>query len=176
MSARGTRKLPGFGLTQKPKFQKIDPAEDVWFWNPGRIGVKFAPQDFYDKLKSLREDGDLQVTWSPIRERWLVWVRDAKINRPICQGWRLLFVVEANGQYVPLDERTLAVIYDRSGRKHGNLKEYWMKIEAQMDRDREKAERNRASDVGHSAGDYYDYTQIKNIGKGSKFANYHQGD
>lgn len=152
---------------------KLPPEWHSWYWHPNRIGVKEAPTSFSSKLKELGDD--LKITWHPLRERWGVFVRDHKLSHPVCWGWKLLFIWEVDGEYAPLDERLLAKIWDRSGRKWGNLHEYWIKVEQAQTRDREKAERSREDDVRHSAGDYYSYTLIKNIGSGSKFVNHQQG-
>ena len=157
------------------KLDPVGPEENPWFWNPGRAGVVSAPDWFMKKVRDVDPDGFVRIVWNPIRERWQVWARDYKVNHKICQGWKLLFVVEFDGEYVPLDNRTLAVLYQRSGRKWGNLHEYWLAVEQAMERDRELAARNRNDDVQHSAGDYWDYMKIKNIGSGSKFANHHSG-
>lgn len=142
-----------------------------WYWNPNRIGVKQAPEWFQEKLGDFKDE--VKICWHPLRERWCVFSRAPKINHPVCNGWKLLFIWEDSTGYLPLDERVLANIWDRSGRKWGNLHEYWLKVEQAIERDREKSERSRDDDVVHSAKEYYDYTLIKNIGSGSKFANNH---
>ena len=154
------------------KSQPLGPETHGWYFHPNRPGVRFASREFVNKLREAIPEADLEITWNPVRERWCVWQRAPRIQHPICQGWRLLFVVEYEGEYVPLDERVLAVLYERSGRKWGNLFYYWQAVEREMDRDREQSRASRYDDVGHAAGDYFDYMKIKNYGKGSKFVNH----
>lgn len=169
---QGRGRMGSFGQAiSRPK--ALPPEEHTWYWHPDRFGVKKADDAFSAKLDNLGHG--LAVTWHPLKERWLVWVRDGKIQHPICHGWKLIFVWEIDGQYAPLDERLLAKIFDRSGRKWGNLYEYWLKVEQAIEHEREMKEKAREADVRHSAGEYYDYTLIKNIGSGSKFANHQAG-
>ena len=149
----------------------LPPEHHSWYWHPNRHGVRFAPDSFVEKLKEISDE--VKITWHPLRERWCVFAKSPKISHPICSGWKLLFIWEDGGEYLPLDERILAAIYARSGKKWGNLYEYWLKVSQAIERDREKAEQSRTDDVKHSAGEYYDYTLIKNIGSGSKFVNNH---
>ena len=110
--------------------------ESLRFWHPGRFGVKFAPTAFQKKLHALHPD--LEATWHPIKERWLLWYKRPRIRNPLSPGWMLLFVVEdSEGTYVPLDARTLALAYKQSGFKWGSGKQYWARIEEEMRRDRD---------------------------------------
>ena len=172
---KGIKKSAPFKQTPvRPK--ALPPEYNNWYWHPNRGSVRTAPDWFMAKLKDVDPDGLVRITWNPIRERWQVFARDYKVQHPICWGWKLLFVVEQDGEYVPLDERTLAKIYERSGRKWGNLYEYWLKVEQVIERETARAEKNRHDAVGDTSGDYYDYMQIKNIGKGSKFTQFHAGE
>jgi hypothetical protein len=147
------------------------PEQLLWYWHPDRIGAGSAPEWFKTKLAEI--DQDLTVTWSPIHERWLVWNRNYKVQSKWCSGWTLLFPVrDQDGSYLPLDERVLARIYAASVHTWSNAKKYFDAIEREWERDREKAKENRADDVKHSAGEYYDYMKIKSYGHGSKFANH----
>ena len=78
------------------------------------------------------------------------------------------------------DERVLAEIVNRSPRKHGNGRQYFERVMAEIDKDR-KAKRTAHQDViGQHARDRWDFAQIKvsMAGKssGSKFTNHHAGD
>lgn len=155
----------------KPK--RLGPEFNSWFWNPFNVSVRLGPDDFRRKIKEI--DEKYEVTWNPVTERWLVFARDPKINHPICRGWKLVFVVELDGEYVPLDERTLAKAWDRSVRKWGSANQYWERIESEIWREREKRDAEKKDVVGYSAGEYYDYLQPK-VGygpsNGSKAANF----
>jgi hypothetical protein len=158
-------------ISQPLSTEKVGPEHSPWYWNPNRVGVKFAPDWFLTKLHDL--DPDLTITWSPIHENWIVWMKSPRIQSPLCTGWALLFIVkESDNSYRPLDERIFARLFSASARKWGKGRDYFLAIEREMERDREKKEKNRNDDVRHSAGEYYDFMKIKNIGKGSKFANH----
>lgn len=131
-----------------------------WFWNPGRIGVKLGPEWFREKLHEV--DPDLEVTWNREDERWIIWFRKPTIQHRLCQGWLLLFIVQTpDGEYVPLDERTLAKVYEVSARKHGNAKQYFDAIVREQERDKEARERADNDDTWQRAGEYYDFTLPK---------------
>ncbi len=156
------------------------PEYNRWYWHPNRVGA--YPLDDWRILRALKDvdpGNEISINWNPVTSRWQVWVRSPKFQHPLCQGWKLLFVVELDGEYAPVDERTLAKIYERSARAYGNLWEYWLKVEQAMDRERERNERSRAASTAEGAGDYYDYTQIKvgyGSSNGSKFARFHSGE
>ena len=154
----------------KPK--KLGPETNPWYWNPGRFGVKLAPPDFRTTLHDF--DPDLEVTWNPVDEKWQVWMKAPSFQHPVCQGWKLLFVVKyADGSYMPLDNRTFARLYEASAAKWGNGRQYFNQVVAQMDRDKERREKQRVQDQIDMAMPFFDHSQIKNIGKGSKFSTYH---
>lgn len=153
----------------KPK--SLPPQSSHWFWNPNQVGVRFAPEWFLKKLHEI--DPDLTITWDNYQEKWLVWAKNDKLQSKLCRGWTLLFPVRyADGSYMPLDERLFSRLYGASATRWGNAKHYFDAIEREWERDRERAERSRNDEVKHSAGEYYDFMTIKNIGKGNKFANH----
>ncbi len=142
------------------KGQVLGPESNSWWWHPSRPGVRHGPDWFMATLKAI--DPDLQVTWNAYRERWQVWAPRPTLRNPVCQGWLLLFPVQLpDGSYAPLDERTLAKVYEVSSRVWGNAKSYFNRIEAEMARDKALAESSRADNVKHAAGEYFDYTQPK---------------
>ena len=154
-----------------------DPETNPWWWNPGRvgIGVTEAPPWFTKRLHEL--DPDLAVTWNRVVERYQVWVRKPSLRTKVCNGWQLLFQVKhSDGSYCPLDERTFAKLYDISGQRWGSGKKYFARVEQEMERDREKMERDRKDSIGYGAGEYFDYLQPKismfGPSNGSKVANH----
>ena len=153
--------------------------EGLQFWHPNRFGVKFAPDEFRKKLKGVH--GDLDATWHPSTERWIVWYRRPRITHPLCPGWMLLFVVEDSEQrYVPLDDRTLAAVYEQSGFKWGSGKKYWARIEEQAQRDHDARDKTRDDLLDDIGSAQWDHTkiQVSMCGKssGSKFVRHHAGD
>jgi hypothetical protein len=153
----------------KPK--KLGPEVNPWFWNPNNPSVRTAPESFLRRLSEL--GNDLAITWTPIQERWLVWAKAPRIQNPICQGWRLLFIHNGpDGEYAPLDERVFARLYASSVYEHGSAKQYFARIQAEMERDRERKDARQRQDAIDIAMPYWEHSQIKNIGKGNKFSTY----
>lgn len=154
----------------KPK--ALGPEHNVWFWNPNHPSVRGAPDWFRLKLREMGEE--LAITWNPINERWQVWARAPKIQHPICSGWRLLFIhQDADGQYLPLDERVFARLYAASVMAHGSAKAYFTRVVEEIQRDKERRERKNLQDQIDMSMPFFEHSQIKNIGKGNKFATYH---
>lgn len=155
------------------KNEKRPDEDSVYFWHPGRFGVRFAPGAFRARLHEIHPK--LEVTWHPLKQRWLCWYRDEAITHRLCPGWKLVFVVQTSwGDYVPLDERVFAVIHARSGFT-SNGSEYFERIASEIKRETEDIQRKRESDDEAFRSEYWDYTQIKNIGSGSKFTKHHAG-
>jgi hypothetical protein len=153
--------------------------ESLRFWYPGRFGVKFAPDEFQQKLQALHPD--LEATWHPIKERWLIWYKRPRIKNPHSPGWMLLFVVEDSaGDFVPLDARTLALVYKQSGFTWGSGKKYWARIEEEILRDRAKVDTDREAVLEDVGSDRWDHTKIqvsmRGPSNGSKFTRHHAGD
>jgi len=145
--------------------------ETSWrFFSPARPDVRRGPEAFRQRLHEV--DPRLEVVWHPVNERWCVWFRDR-------EGWRFLFPVQywPSGDYMPLDERTIAKCWDRCGRRWGSGRAYWDRIEREVIRDMVKAEQARQESARDRAADFYDYTEIKvamrGPSTGSKFANHH---
>lgn len=152
---------------------QLGPEHSWHFFHPDRFGVQLAPEEFRKKLKEI--DSRLEVTWHPVKERWLVWARDPHITFHLCPNWSLIFVWEGmnSGCYMPLDNRCLALVFARSPRAFPNAKQYWQRIEDEIIHEKEAAAKDRQQETRDMAGDYFDYRKIKNIGKGSKFAESH---
>lgn len=175
--------MSGFGgkayRAPQPFSQKVAPRRNLgpehnpWWWNPNNPSITFAPKRFTARLK--REMGsELEVTWNPITERWQVFARSNRINHPVCQGWRLLFIHNGpNGEHLPLDERLYARLYAASADVNGSGRQYFQRIMDEMKRDEDRREKRARQDAIDQAMPYWEHSQIKNIGKGSKFSTYH---
>jgi len=152
--------------------------ETSWnYFHPGRCDARFAPEPFRAEVKAI--DPQLEVVWHPVYERWCVWVKNPHIQHWICAGWQMLFPVRyPDGSYMPLDQRTLATVYDRSPRKWGSAQKYFARIVDEIERDRHAATRTRESVVGQIARDHWHHAQIQ-VGygpsNGSKFSDHHAG-
>lgn len=155
------------------------PEESWHYFTPASFGVQLAPEDFRRRIKEI--DSRFEVIWHPYNQRWVVWAfLPQEIKHPRMKGWKLIFTVQyAGGEYMPLDERTLARAWDRCGRKHGSFKRYWERIDAEMDRDYDQGRLNRQEETKALARDYWDHTQIKvsmrGPSSGSKFQKHHSG-
>ena len=168
------RKIPAFQTQGVNKTPYIPPPEAMsWFWSPSRVDAIYAPSWFLDQLHQM--DPDLTVTWDVWNERWLVWMKQPRFQSKYSQGWMLLFPVRyEDGSYMPLDERVMARLYAASTQKWGRGRDYFLAIEREMERDKEKAKADRDDNVKHAAGEYYDHMKIQVSGcgpsNGSKFA------
>ena len=152
---------------------------ELKYWHPNRFGVELAPQRFRDDLQSVHPD--LDVTWHPVKERWLVWYKRPRIQHHRSKGWLLLFVVEdSGGQYVPLDTRALAACYEQSGFKWGSGKKYWARVEEESQREQMERDADREQLLSDVGSDRWDHTRIqvsmRGHSSGSKFVNHHAGD
>jgi hypothetical protein len=149
--------------------------ESLQWWHPNRFGVRFAPDRFRRQLHVVHPD--LDVTWHPLKERWLVWYRRPRIS----MGWLLLFIAEdSQNRYVPLDERIFAAIYEQSGMKWDSGKDYWARIEQEAQRDKAQEDADREHHLEDVGSDQWDHTKIQvsmcGHSSGSKFVNHHAGD
>jgi len=152
--------------------QQFEPAQSTYYWYPGRFGVKKAPASFLARLHELHPD--LDCTWHPVLERWLIWYRKPKARYKYCPGWILLLIVQNSAEeYIPLDERVLAAVYAQSAMRWGSGRRYFDRVEAEHQRAQEQRKKTHDDDRDWRMGDLWQYHQIKNIGNGSKFTTYH---
>lgn len=160
------------------KAKPLPPEQSIKFWHPQRFGVQLAPAEFMHKLHAIHPD--LSCTWNPIIGRWLVWYKRPRITHPMCKGWLLLFIVEdEQTRFIPLDERVLAACWQCSANFDGNWGgslPYVDRIMKEKERERRAAKKQTDDYRERRGSDHWDYTLIKNIGHGSKFANHHAGD
>lgn len=164
-------RTPGFkqAIAKAPK---LGPEHNPWFWNPNRVGARSHPAWFQRYLDEVGPD--LAVVWNPIRERWQAFCRAPRIDHPVCQGWRLLFIhSDVDGSYMPLDERLVARIFAASAMSSGGAVKYFERIAAEYARDEAAKEKRLQQEAIDQAMPYYEHSQIKNIGKGNKFSTYH---
>jgi|TARA_R110000824_G_scaffold392316_2_gene590621 hypothetical protein len=154
-------------------------ADSLLYWHPQRFGVKKAPKWFRLQLKGIHQD--LDITWHPVRERWLVWYRRPRIQHATSPGWMLLFEAEnSQGEHIPLDARILAAVYEQSGMKWGSGKHYWSRVEQESQRATDSRAATRDQTVEDVGADQWDFSEIKismrGHSNGSKFVNHHAGD
>ncbi len=166
---RGMRNVGEFRVPIAPRVP-LGPETSWRYFSPARADVRRGPESFRQLLHEV--DPRLEVVWHPVNERWVVWFHDEP-------GWKLLFPVQTwpDGEYLPLDERTIAKCWDRSGRRWGGGRAYWDRIQGEILRDIKAREDARRQVVRDAAAEQYDYAQIKvalrGQSNGSKFANHH---
>ena len=167
----------GNPVAPQPK-ELVDAAMDH-YWHPDREGVEHAPEGFRRELALISED--VQVvrppTGAPLvyKQAWLVWYRKPSVTHYLSPGWLMLREWRTNaGEPLPLDGRVFSFLYSVSARVFGNGKRYWDHCVAEMNRD--KASREKVHQQGNHdrMSDYLDFTKIKNIGTGNKFALHHE--
>ena len=175
---QGVKKVPGFSAPVGKKGPTPGPETNFWYWNPNRVGAGEAPSWFKAKLREVDPEGFIDIRWNPLRERWVAFYRKANFAHPLCQGWTLLMKIEyPDGSYMPLDERTLAALYNASGRKWGDGKRYFDAVEREIMAEKERAEKARTQEAIDVAMPAYEHSQIKvamrGKSSGSKFSTYH---
>jgi hypothetical protein len=177
----GSLKARDLGTVTTPitKIKRLDPGTSWSFFHPNRVDARLAPPDFRAQVHAI--DPNLEVVWHPLHERWCVWVKNPRVRHHLCPGWQLLFPVRyGDGSYMPLDARTLALIFDRSARKWGNGRQYWDRIQDEIRHDYNARRREHSAVVGQNARDRWDFAQIKVSGcghsSGSKFSTHHSGN
>lgn len=155
--------------------KRLGPEFNPWYWNPGRLGVEEAPNWFAKRLAEISDD--LRATLNPITGRWQVWARSPRMQHPVCQGWRLLFVHNGpDGERLPLDERALARVYFIDMRNQSG-KAYFDRVVSEYQRDQERKKEKHRQDTIDMAMPSWEHSQIKVSGcgpsNGSKFSTYH---
>lgn len=152
-----------------------DPTLNPWWWNPRQDAATPAPDWFRRQLHSI--DPDIEVVWNRVRQRWQVWFKTARIQNKFVQGWNLLFIHhDAEGNYLPLDERLFARLHACSARANGPAKKYFNRIMDEHERDAEKREQRLSQEAVDRAMPQFDYSKIKVSGcgpsNGSKFSEF----
>lgn len=142
-----------------------------WYWNPKREGAQPPPAAFKEKLESI--DPDLAVCFSPVHERWLIWVRNPRIRHWMCRGWQLLFLWEhpITHEFLPLNELVFHNLMLINAERFRNASEYYDRIQADVEK--AKAERQAKFDADRTTEQEEWRKQVDNpstAGTGSKCA------
>lgn len=155
--------------------KKPGPEVHPWYWHPQREGVKKPPRAFADTLRSI--DPDLAAVFSPVHERWLIWVKNPRIRHWMCRGWQLLFIWEhpVKHTYLPLNELVFHNLVLTDVTKHPSAVAYFERIQADIER--RKAEKDKAynADRRSMQKEFIKSLEISSSGKGNKFALYGDG-
>ena len=147
-----------------------------WYWHPERDGAQPPPKAFDKRLKEI--DPDLYVCYSPVHERWLVWVRNPARRNGLCRGWQLIFLWEHpdTNAYLELNELVFHNLFLVMRDRFPNAEAYYDRIAADIQRRRE--ERNKQFDSERKAeqGEFYKTLHTPSTaGRGNKFALYGDG-
>jgi hypothetical protein len=117
-------------------------------------------------------DPELGCTFNSYSGEWQIFVRSNRIQSPISKGWLLLFMVPQD----MFNEGTYPLVFARlegqSARVQGDGKSYFARVESEMARDREKAEKATSQETQDRMMDYWNHTQIGSHRSGSNFSNY----
>ncbi len=140
------------------------------WWHPSRAEVTSgsAPKEFIRKLNEF--DPLLRVTQNQYTGQFGIWSPAPKNRNHISGQWTLLFMVNGEDLMGPL---VFARLHQMSGEKWRNGKEYFDALMRESERQKEKRRKADLQDTIDHAMETFTYSQIKNIGKGSKGATYH---
>jgi hypothetical protein len=160
-------------LNQERK--RRDPEVLPWYWHPDRMGIERPPAAFDAQLKAI--DKDLFVTYSKVHERWILWVRNARIQHPMCRGWQLLMIWEHayTKEFLPLTELMFHNIFMISASRFPNAVKYYEDIQAGIEKRKQELQKDADNDRRALQSELLAGTQISSAGKGNKFALHHDG-
>lgn len=128
----------------------IPPPESLtWWWHPSRAGVTTAPAWFRAKLEKV--GADLECTWSPYHQLYLVWLKAPRVQTKPCWGWKLLFTFPPD----KLDDRQFARLYQASARRWGSAKEYFDAIEREQRIEKERRDKYSEGELLAGARDRF---------------------
>lgn len=160
-------------LNQSKK--RMDVERLPWAWHPDRSSPVKAPADFVEQLHAI--DAGLEVTWSPVHERWLIWQRSPSSKNTVCPGWKLIFLWEhaRTHAYLPLSDLVFHNLYMRDRNQYSSGAEYFAKIQqrieaARLSRDREFTDERQTRQLEMTASH-----KISSAGNGSRSALFDQG-
>ena len=153
-----------------------------WYWHPDRDGAQPPPAAFAKQLAEI--DPDIKVCFSPVHERYLIWVRNPRIGADpastahwMCKGWQLLMLWEhpTTHEFLPLSELLFHNLVLIRATSHPSAVAYFNKIQDGIDK--AKASLNASIDNDREAqqADWRQSMQISTAGKGNKFALHHDG-
>jgi hypothetical protein len=159
---------------------EFDEAGLDYYWHPEREGVEQAPKAFQDELAVISTD--VKVVRPPARaplyfpRAWLVWYRKPSVKIHLSPGWLMLIDWRnQHGAPMQLDARVFSYLYSISARKFGNGEKYWAHCVAEKKREDAAKEKTYTNERRDRQNDYRNFTKIKNIGSGSKFARHGDG-
>src|SRR5688572_29297412 len=146
-----------------------------YYWHPGRLGVEHAPAWFAAQLTALHPG--LACTRHQAAERgaWILWSRNPEQTHPLCPGWTLLFVWAdpETKDPLPLDARVLYNLYRRDPRRYRDARQYFDQAETELKEAADRRQHDFDNESESRRKEFRQFTKIKSIGRGSKFALHH---
>lgn len=157
------------------KGPKPGPEVLPYYWHPDRQDVQPAPKAFQLQLAAI--DPDLRAVFSPVHERWLIWVRNARIQHWLCKGWQMLFFWEhaTTHEFLPLDELLFHNLMLIDAKRYRSASEYFDKIEQRVAAGKEAKDRTYTDERRGLQMEMLDSNKISNLGTGSKSALHDDG-
>jgi hypothetical protein len=163
-------------LGVRPQAIKELPIQAVdHYWHPDREGVERCPERFQQEVDAMC-DGKVVIVRPPAGapltqpHAWLIFLRKPSVTHWLSPGWLLLIDWRVKGVPMELDTRVFSYLYSVSVTKHGSAKAYFDKCVAEMEREKAAANKTHTDDMHARTKDYFEYTTIKSIGRGNKFA------
>lgn len=146
-----------------------------WYWHPNREGAQPPPTAFQEQLA--RIDPDLAVCFSPVHERWLIWVKNAQRVNSLCTGWQLIFLWEhpVTHAFLPLNELVFHNLYLVMASRFPNAIAYFDSIQAEMAKEKAAKEARHQDDRKTTQREFRASLQISSAGQGNRSALYHSG-
>jgi hypothetical protein len=145
------------------------------YWHPDREGVERCDERFQRELDNMC-DGRVVIVRPPAgaplvqKHAWLIWLRKPSVTDWISPGWFMLIDWRVKGEPMELDSRVFSYLWSVSVVNHGSAKAYFDKCVLEMERDKAAKNKLHTDDMHARTKDYFDYTKVKSIGKGNKFA------
>lgn len=159
----------------KAAVKTLDIAAIDHYWHPDREGVEHAPVRFKTELDAMC-DGNVVIVRPPAgaplvsKHAWLIWLKKPSVTHWLSPGWSLLIDWRLRGEPMQLDMRVFSYLYSVKVTTHGSAKAYFDKCVSEMARDKAEKEKLHTDDMHDRTKDYFQFTKIKSIGKGNKYA------
>ena len=159
----------------QPKGPPPGPEILPWYWHPDREGVQPPPAAFAERLAEI--DPDLRVCFSPVHERFLIWVKSPRSKNSLCTGWLLLFIWEdpITKEFMPLTELVFHNIFYIARDKFPRAEAYFERIQADIAKAKAAREAAYQNDRKAEQRERFSGFQISTAGKGNKAALHHSG-
>lgn len=174
---RFRRRRPGEKILTVPVTQPTTrPGPEIlpWYWHPHRDGAQPPPAEFDRQLKEI--DPSLFVCFSPVHERWLIWMVSPSSVNSLCTGWKLLMLWETpSGAYLPLDELVFNNLYFIDRRRWQGAAKYYAHIEREAARALEARNATYEAERESRQAEFEQSFAISTAGRGNRAALHHSG-